>query len=165
MFKNASAGGPSKAIQHPKNAPRWYWRKHYYDKIHSDFRLGRKFSARNHRIAPAWLLEEVTISGSEKWLSDWDRGTGLRKLDAGTKPIPAPALNRKPPPRAETRRFYYRVIETELGRFCQRYRGKAPEWLIAEVRDYTPQKWLARWDPKTGKKRAKAPRIFSKNSA
>lgn len=58
---------------------------------------------------------------------------------------------KKPLPRAYWRQFYYIVIKNELGGFSKHYAKKAPAWLLAELRSFGPEKWLAYWNRKTGK--------------
>jgi hypothetical protein len=57
--------------------------------------------------------------------------------------------------RADWRVIAYRDVQKLVSRQKQALDGS--NWLILEVKQFTPQKWLAYWNPKTGKKRVTLP--------
>jgi len=68
-----------------------------------------------------------------------------------------------PKSRSYWRRFYYSAIKHDLSQFEARYSRKAPKWLLAEIQAIGPEKWLLRWNGRTGRRR-EGPRVLRQNS-
>ena len=62
------------------------------------------------------------------------------------------SYERKPLPRHVWRSRYYSAIaqDAKTGKVFGRHHKTAPNWLKAEVRKFTPEKWLKYWSKKTG---------------
>lgn len=59
-----------------------------------------------------------------------------------------------PPPRADQRKYWYGYVHKRSlgsGRTRLIRDPKVPAWLAEEVNSFTIDRWLAYWDPKTGK--------------
>src|SRR5258706_15836692 len=71
----------------------------------------------------------------------------------------------KSAPNSYWRQFYYSTIHEELRldrKFSAYYHRNAPAWLLEEVTRFTPSKWLAYWDQKTGRPRKRLKPDFKK---
>jgi hypothetical protein len=80
-------------------------------------------------------------------------------------PIPVGEVRpEKPLPRSYWRRLYWPAIEHDKRRFFRHYSGRAPQWLLDEVASFTPEKWIAYWNRRTGKPNPKQERKAQRNS-
>lgn len=83
--------------------------------------------------------------------------TAARNLLRRRRPSPSVKVRRPAPrSRAQVRVFWFPVVrhhaEANIS-VADKYGGKFPSWLEAEVDRFTPVRWLAYWDPANGKPR------------
>jgi hypothetical protein len=77
----------------------------------------------------------------------------MYKHARGAYRVPGSERPREPRPPAYWRTYYYSAVaqDTKTRRRFRFHHMGAPDWLKDEVERFTPRKWLAYWDKKTGK--------------